>query len=333
MFTSLQHIIDQGVLVSTDTLNQPGNEQAALELQTRLCDLGILDPEISGDANTPFGPVRKGDGKIGLNTRAAIREFCRLAGLEYEDGELQPALLQALVRAQRDTFLPVQFEPSPQDDPATAFAKRILRYMAKKQFWIARSPDMYNIVYVEGCDPDGRKNWDAFNHWNDRRIVVRILPGGQPVMEVNDLATTEPGHKYTQSPLNPQGAARIAFGQYKAWVDGLHRGVQPALVQRQNIKVHRDLNKDGLRNAKDPIDIGRTFFINQHSTEPGSAPRFVGAYSAGCLVGRRYNYHQSFMEIVRRDVRYKQNKGYLFITTILAGDDLEKEEPLSIPGA
>lgn len=173
-------------------------------------------------------------------------------------------------------------------------------------------------------DPHGAKNQDLLNEWNDRRIVIHILPGGKPQMIVNDQATTEPGTVFTRHPLNSQGAARIAFGQYKAWVDGLHKGIQPALVQRHNLRIHRDLNKDGFRSPSDPIHIGRTFGINQHSTHPNHVPELVNAYSAGCFVGRRYHWHLSFMDIVRNDVRYQHNKGYLFMSTVISGDDLEK---------
>ena len=325
---SLQQIIQNGNTITTDELNLPVNRAAAKELQSRLCDLGILDPEMGGDVTTPFRPMGKGDGIIGANSRAAILEFCRLAGLPYVEKQLTVNILQTLVSAQPDTFLPVAFENASDDTPSVRLLKRILRFMQNKGYWIARSPRMRNIVYVEGMNADGSLNADAFNHWNDRRIVFRINPGGRPEMLVNDQATTEPGSHYTWNPLNPKGAARIAFGQYKAWAVGLHKGVQPALVQREKIRLHRDLNKDGFRSSSDPIDIGKTFGINQHSTRPGTAPEFVDSYSAGCMVGRRYAWHLSFLEIVKQDERYRQNRGYLFISTIIPGDKLVKEQPV-----
>ncbi|MCC7507059.1 MAG: hypothetical protein IT259_17260, partial [Saprospiraceae bacterium] len=290
MFNSLQQIINGGRDTSTDELNLPENNGAALELQARLCDLGILDPEIGGDKTTVFKPVGKGDGKIGLNTRGAIFEFCRLANIQYIDRLLSVAMLKTLVNARPEQLTPVQLAVQNTDAPAVKLAKRLLRYMGQQGYWIARSPNMYNIVYVEGMNEDGSLNEDRFNEWNDRRMVIQIGPGGVPALLVNDQATTEPGLFYTKNPLNPQGAARIAFGQYKAWVDGLHQGWQPALVQRENLKVHRDLNQDGKRSANDPIDIGKTFGINQHSTSPNKTPDLVGPYSAGCLVGRRYSW-------------------------------------------
>lgn len=335
MFNSLQQIIDGGHDVGTDDLNLPENKPAALELQARLCDLGILDPDISGDATTVFKPVGKGDGRIGLNTRGAIFEFCRLAKIPYVDRLLSIALLKALVKATPESIAPIQFDPKKTDTPSTALAKRLLRYMRAHNYWIARSPNMYNIIYVEGMNDDGTLNDDAFNEWNDRRLVVHVGAEGVPELVVNDQGTTEPGTFYTNNPLNTKGAARIAFGQYKAWVDGLHQGWQPALVQREALKVHRDLNKDGKRSASDPIDIGKTFGVNQHSTSPNKTPDHVGPYSAGCLVGRRYQWHLTFLRIVKKDVRYQMNKGYLFMSTIIAGDDfvnwVQKDEKMHPP--
>jgi len=328
MFTNLQQIIQSGRSITTDEINLPANRSAAMELQTRLCALGILDPEISGDVATPFGPISKTDGIIGTNSRAAIQEFCKLAGLPYLEKQLNINILTALLAAQPDTFLPIKTNQAASDTAGTRLARRLIRYMLKKGYWIARSPNMRNIVYVEGMNADGSLNKDEFNHWNDRRIVFRIAPGGNPEMLVNDQATTEPGHFYTWNPLNPKGAARIAFGQYKAWVVGRHKGTQPALVQREKVRLHRDLNKDGFRSKTDPIVVGKTFGINQHSTRPGTPPELVDSYSAGCLVGRRWAWHLSFLDIVKQDERYIQNQGYLFITTIIAGDDLAKNEPV-----
>ncbi|MCW5925089.1 MAG: hypothetical protein KIS77_22425 [Saprospiraceae bacterium] len=321
MIKSLQQLIDNYQPVTTDELNLPANKAAAIELQTRLCDLGILDPAIKGDKNKPFGPVSKADGSIGPMTRNAIFEFCRLANLEYVDKLLSINLLKALVAAQPDTFLPVAFGNHPFDKGQTRLARRILRCMRDKGFWIARSPHAYNIVYVEGMNADGTENDDAFDQWNDRRIVIRIRPGGKPEILINHQGTTEPGKFYTVNPLNPQGAARIAFGQYKAWTDGLHQGEQPALVQRGEVRVHRDIDKSGTRNKVDPIDVGDWFGINQHSTSPNFTPQLVGKYSAGCLVGQVYSEHLQFLNTVRKDFRYQMNKGYYFITTVLAGDD------------
>jgi hypothetical protein len=327
MANTLHELLTLGQDVSVTDLILPANRSCAIDLQSRLCNLGILDPIISGDTDKPFGPVSPADGRVGVNTRNAVFVFYQIAGLPFIENFLTREMISALLAAQPDTFLPVKFDNEPADDIQTRLAKRVVRYMRKNNYWIAKAPNMCNIVYVEGLDADGKVNKDRANEWNDRRMVIRIAPDGQPAMLANDLATTEPGRIYTLSPLNPKGAARIAFGQYKAWVDGMHKGYQPALVQRGNVRVHRDINRDGLRNANDPIDVGDGFGINQHSTAPDYTPAFVDKFSAGCLVGCRMRWHLSFMQIVRQDIRYQMNKGYLFVTTVISGDDLARVEP------
>lgn len=328
MANSLQELLTLGQDISVTDLTLPANKACAVDLQTRLCQLGILDPIIDGDTDKPFGPVSPADGRIGTNTRNAIFVFYQLAQLPYIDNFLTREMIKAIVEVQPDSFLPIKFDNAIDDDIQTRLAKRVLRYLRKKNYWIARAPNMCNIVYVEGLDADGKVNNDRANEWNDRRMVIQIAPGGQPRMLVNDLATTEPGRIYTLAPLHSKGAARIAFGQYKAWVDGMHKGYQPALVQRGKVRVHRDINRDGLRSDIDPIDIGDGFGINQHSTAPDYTPTFVDKYSAGCLVGCRLRWHLSFMQIVRQDVRYQMNKSYMFISTVIPGDDLAREEPV-----
>jgi hypothetical protein len=327
MILSLRQIADEKRAFTTDQLNLQPDRRAAIELQKKLVKLGLLDPLMRGSKTQPFGPSDDSDGIIGINTRSALYEFCRLAKIRYVDRQLSPKLILKLLAAEPETFLPIDWETHPRDGKETRLAKRILRYMRSKGYWIARSPNMMNIVYVEGMNDDGTLNDDAFDHWNDRRMVIRIAPGGKPEFLVNDQSTTEPGKFYTMNPLNPLGAARIAFGQYKAWTVGLHQNTQPALVQRGDVRVHRDLDKNGKRSPSDPIDIGNWFGINQHSTAKDKIPATIGLYSAGCLVGRRYAWHLKFLSTVKKDVRFKRNAGYLFVTAVLAGDDLVKKEP------
>lgn len=328
MSTAISSPIQMGQSISWEEFNKTSMRHSAIELQVRLCDLGLLDPVVSGSENRPFGPVAKADGVAGINTQNAFYEFCRIAGLPFNDQGVTPQQLRILTAANPFTFLPVYAVNAETDTSNVRFAKRVLRYMHRKGFWIARSPNMYNIVYVEGANADGRPNADRFNEWNDRRLVIRIKnPGGVPEMLVNDQATTEPGDHYTRFPLNRLGAARIAFGQYKAWRVGVHSGWQPALVQRGLVKVHRDRNKSGTRNGSDPIDIGDHFGINHHSTQPNFNSPTIGRFSAGCLVGMRYEWHLKFIQLLKRDVRYERNHNYMFMTTVIAADDLLKLEP------
>lgn len=183
---------------------------------------------------------------------------------------------------------------------------------------IFTEPGELNIVYIEGADLDGSVNNDAMNEWNDVRLVYRIQQSGIPELLGKWKATSEPGWKYTLAPLNPGGAFRIAFGQYKAWSVGWHKDHE-ALVQVGEIKGHRDRNKDGFRTS-DQVVTGSGYGVNQHW---GYDMSLVNGASAGCLVGQSKSGHREFMKIVKTDARYLANKDYVYWTAVLDGSKLE----------
>ncbi len=303
-------------------------------VQSKLCDLGLLDPIIGGSESQPFGPIAKNDGMAGKETRAALKEFCRLTGNinGYIDRSITRRQLLMLDAAQPGRFFPLNLQAQRDDTLQTRIAKAVVRYMFKKGYWVAQSPAARNIVYIEGMNADGTLNEDLLNQWNDRRMVIGFR-NYEPVMLVNDQSTTEPGRYYTLHPdkLDQIGAARIAFGQYKAWLMGKHQGWQPALVQAGPIRIFRDVNKDGMRGVRgvsDPVFIRDNIGINQHSTSLNKTPMYVNRYSAGCMVGRRYRWHLSFLRIIANDYRYLYNPGYKFVTTVIAGDDLLRHEKI-----
>lgn len=203
-----------------------------------------------------------------------------------------------------------------------SLAQLIVDYMAYKNYFVDRSPLHFNIIYIEGMNRDGSLNNDAPNIFNDLRLVIEFI-GGRPSIIDSWEATTEPGFFYTKNPMNPKGAARIGFGQYQAWMVGTHGRSEPheALIQVYPVRVHRDLNKDMVRTG-DRIDIG-LFGINQHHGY--DLPVFdINKASAGCLVGRSRAGHREFMGIIKSDRRYRNDKDYIFRTTIIPGDDLLK---------
>lgn len=201
-------------------------------------------------------------------------------------------------------------------------ADQIIKYMFKKSLAVSTGSRAYNIVYIEGMSIDGTLNSDLPNLFNDRRLVIQVLDG-KPTIIGNWEATTEPGGHYTYRPMNPHGAARIAFGQYAAWCVGMHGSGDrhEALVQVAPVKVHRDFNKDFKRTG-DRIDVG-LFGINQHWGYDLPINNIANS-SAGCLVGRTRAGHRSFMQLIKGDRRYQSNRNYIFTTTIIAGDDLLK---------
>jgi hypothetical protein len=262
-------------------------------VQAALTDCGYLDPPPDGG----WGPVSKW----------ALAEFCKRAGMAWTLDAITPAMSEALREA----------KPPPLN-PGNDLAGRIVRAMQAKGYWIARHPDCVNIVYIEGIDPDGTPNANRPNEFNDLRIVIRIGADGVPKIIGKWEATTEPSRRWTEDPMNPAGAARIKFGQYKAWALGTHH-THEALVQVAPITVYRDANKDYRRDG-DREDTG-LFGVNQHWGYD-LARNDLGNSSAGCLVGRSTAGHREFMSIVKADARFRANPAYRFVTTIMPASAL-----------
>ena len=209
-------------------------------------------------------------------------------------------------------------------------AERIFAYMYAHECEIYRLPGELNIVYVEGMGDYGKLIPDTWDAWNDRRIVFDFHEG-RPRLILNHQATTEPGKAptFAAAAMRLGGIFRIQFGQHlNCWKIGHHKGnlAHPALVQIPSrvITGYRDRNRDGKR----PGDLlSKGYGINQHGTRPGFVSRIVGYYSIGCLVGRTWPEHLTFIHICKTDPRYKADPNFAFSTTLIAGDDLQKLFP------
>jgi hypothetical protein len=210
---------------------------------------------------------------------------------------------------------------------STNIANKIIQYMLEKKYTVFTSPKEYNIVYLEGVNQNFTLNSDTPNQFNDRRLIIEIPGDGVPIILGNWEATTEPGSHYTFKPMNQRGAARIKFGQYRAWKIGIHGNSEPheSLIQTGGtVTVHRDANKDMIRPG-DELDTG-WFGINQHWGYDMPTNN-VGLASAGCLVGKTRQGHREFMAIIKTDKRYVADRNFIFTTTIIAGNDLLKNIP------
>ncbi len=272
----------------------------AKAIQWRLHDLGYLDPPADG----VFGPV----------SIWALDDFCLRNALEL--GNIFTKDVAKLLVAPKKNL--------PKIIAGKNWFDKVITYMEMKNYFISKHPDCFNIIYLEGANTDGALNSDLPNMFNDVRILFKIGNDGRPVFdEWIWEATTEPGKYWTENPMNPKGAARIAFDQYKAWRVGTHRAgttrAHEALVQIAPVTVFRDLNKDYKRPGDKP-DSG-LFGINQHWGYDASESN-LGRSSAGCLVGRSTSGHKDFMKLVKKDARFMANRGYRFMTAILPANEV-----------
>jgi Putative peptidoglycan binding domain len=273
--------------LSLDTL------EGVKAIQTILINCGYLDPPADGG----YGPV----------TKWALGKFAQRAQLG-QFTELTPAIVHALTQAE---LLPLL----PGDD----LAGRITKAMLRNGYWIARDPDCVNIVYIEGMDPNGVPNDNRNNVFNDLRITFRVNSHGVPEIIKIWEATSEPSRKWTLTPMNPDGAFHIKFGQYKAWIKGWYH-THDALVQAGQIEGYRDPLKTFKRDFNHPVK-GSEFGVHHHWGY-NLPHNDMGNSSAGCLVGRATAGHQEFMSIVLKDPRYLANKTYRFMAAILPAGDL-----------
>lgn len=213
--------------------------------------------------------------------------------------------------------------PGPDYILDNSLVSRFVKYGVLMGYTFDSNPGECNIFYSEGMNLDGSLNNDAPNRWNDLRSVIAFKNKRPYFLFPPVLATTEPGRKYTFRKLNPNGAFRIKFGQYKnVWPIGIHRTPDHiALVQRGELCGHRDLNQDFSRSG-DKVFCGSGFGVNQHH---GGNANLVGGWSAGCLVGKTVSKHFQFMDVLKRDPRYRANRGYKFGSIIAPGDDIVRK--------
>lgn len=220
--------------------------------------------------------------------------------------------------------------------PKLDFASSIYAALKSNGIKVHEGKDLINIVYIEGCNTDGTPSQNRRNAFDDLRVVLQV--DGKPRILGSWEATIETGVHFTENPINSDGAARIAFGQQRAWQVGYHRSAYEALVQTGGaVSVYRDANADYKRDGDD-LQTG-WFGINQHHGY--NAPRDnIGSNSAGCLVGRSVGGHEEFMKLVKSDTRYRANHRYVFDTTVMpyswlaaAAKTQPSEVPVSVPAA
>jgi hypothetical protein len=274
------------------------------QVQILLIGLGLLEPPA--------------DGKLGPISVAAIKKFQELKKTGESDF-LGAVTAKELIETKPEDL------PKPPLKLSNSIPSRIVKYLLSKNYLVFTGLKEYNIVYVEGINEDWSLNSDTPNEFNDRRIVIEVVEGVPKIVN-HWQATTEPGSHYTYNPMNSLGAARIKFGQYKAWAVGMHGNADrhEALVQAAPITVYRDFDRNFQRTG-DKLDTG-LFLVNQHWGYDAPANDIKNA-SAGCLVGRRREGHREFMAIIKQDRRYVANKDYIFYTTVIPGDDLVKTFP------
>jgi hypothetical protein len=260
-------------------------------VQTRLADLGYLDPPADG----MWGGV------------SAWALGAAIGGAVQAESVTSPAVEQALAALQ-----PLPLNPG-SDLPGLA-----IRALQSRGNWIARHPKAVTFACIEGTNLDGTANDDARNEFKAIKLAIRIGDGGVPLLLGKWIVTTQPSRYWTENPMNELGAARVAPGSYKAWVMGEYHE-NAAWVQAGELAVQRD----GLKTYKryGPIYKGTDFGIHNHQ-DYGYPRNDEGRSSAGCWVTWQQNDHDQFIALSRQDARFRASNGYRFIGNLLLRSEL-----------
>ena len=99
--------------------------------------------------------------------------------------------------------------------------------------------------------------------------------------------TTDPGTYWLERDGSSRGmgTAIVKPGQYRGmWGLGKHRGKYHALVQKKDVTVLRDDDKDGLLDLDTAKEETGRFGINQHRSNQNNESINVNKWSAGCIV-------------------------------------------------
>ncbi len=120
--------------------------------------------------------------------------------------------------------------------------------------------------------------------------------------------TTDPGTFWLRNPMQPQGTAILAQGQYKgAYKIGLHQGKYKALVQKKPITVIRDYDRDSKLDFRNGIKSKGMFGINIHRASLHGIPKQVYKYSAGCQVFSNINEFKEFLSLCEKHLSLHGN--------------------------
>ena len=114
-------------------------------------------------------------------------------------------------------------------------------------------------------------------------------------------ATTDPGTFWLKNPMQPQGTAILAQGQYEnAYEIGLHQGKYKALVQKRPVTIIRDYNRNGKLDFLNGKREKGIYGINIHRAMAKGETKFVDMFSAGCQVFEKAENFYQFMALCEK---------------------------------
>ena len=162
-----------------------------------------------------------------------------------------------------------------------------------------------------------RSNDMTSNQFNDLVGVVYRYKNNWQLVKYG--ATTDPGLYYRENPMNVNGTAIVAPGQYRSvFKIGYHQGKYRALVQNKPILLYRDADRDKVNEY-----IGEPKWeiagINLHRANANIPSKLVSQWSAGCITIADPVDFDEFMTLV--DISAKRY-GNTFTFTLFTEDQI-----------
>jgi hypothetical protein len=122
-------------------------------------------------------------------------------------------------------------------------------------------------------------------------------------------ATTDPGTFWLENPMQPQGTAILAQGQYvDAYALGLHRGQYLALVERKPIAIIRNYDRKAHLDFLNGKKTTGMYGINIHRANAHGTTKYVDKYSAGCQVFENAEAFAAFIALCQQHSKLYGNR-------------------------
>ena len=168
--------------------------------------------------------------------------------------------------------------------------KAILRH---KKFELYTRHYELNIVGIRGKSITP-------NQFDDELHVFYKIPNGHWQYHIFK-ATTDPGTFWLRNPMQQQGTAILAEGQYiNTYRLGLHRGKYLALVQSKPVTIIRDYNRDAVLDFKNGRITKGLYGINIHRANRVGHTKTIDKNSAGCQVFENASNFDFFIKLCRK---------------------------------
>lgn len=177
--------------------------------------------------------------------------------------------------------------------------RTIIRALKGKGYVIYTKPYQLNIVGRRSKNNQAGKFDDRLyvfwknddNKWEGKKYEI----------------TTDPATYFLNNPINKLGAAILKEGQYvDAYGLGLHKNSYEAVVQKKDVVVYRDYNRNSILDWNNGKEQKGQFGINIHKA--GYNTEDTGKYSAGCQVFKNVDDFEEFMDLARKHKQLYGNK-------------------------